>query len=305
MLCEAALELEYANSEALPASLQIGGVSLSLACATPENLALDPQLLQFSCPPSEADIVASVDWTDELDLSCRSAEFDSGAAWKLFREGNELVFDFVSAALGPAPYKRMRAQADFRNVRISLSGRHLRALCVSPLEYPADELLFTNYLVEHGLGVEVHGCGLIDDGGRAHLFLGHSGAGKSTTARLWHSRTGAEILSDDRIILRFGDGELWMHGTPWHGEGQFASANKGRVGQIFILQHGAANRFVPLSRSRAVGELFARSFPPFHSAEGLERTMEFLNSVATAVPCYQFEFTPDVRSLETVLGFHG
>lgn len=305
MFCETPLEIECANSQALPACVQIGGVSLSIACATPENLALDPQLLQFSCAPRQADIVASVNWSDELAPSCRRAEFDSGAAWKVFRDGNEFHFDFFSSALGSSPYKRMHTQADFRNAQISLSSGHLRNLSVFPLEYPADELLFTNYLAAHGLGVEVHGCGLIDDAARAHLFLGHSGAGKSTTARLWGSHTGAEILSDDRIILRFNDGELWMYGTPWHGEGQFASANKGRVEQIFILQHGTANSFIPLSRSRAVGELFARSFPPFHSPKGLERTMEFLNSVAAAAPCYEFEFTPDVRSLEMVLRFHG
>ena len=304
MVCEAPLQIEAADSQSLLASLQIGGVSLSLASAVPENLAFDPQLLQFSCPPCDGDIAATVSWSDELDLSCGPAEFDSGAAWKLFRDGNDYVFDFFSAALGPIPYKRMRTRSDFRNAQISLSNRHLRDACVFPLEYPADELLFTNYLAAHGIGVEVHGCGLIDDGGRAHLFLGHSGAGKSTTARLWHLRSCVEILSDDRIILRFDRGELWMHGTPWHGEGQFASPNKARVERVFILHHGTANRFVPLPQSRAVGELFARSFPPFHSAEGVERTMDFLNSVVADVPCYQFEFTPDVRSLDAVL-HHG
>lgn len=286
--------------------LRIGGVSVLLASEALEVVTLTPPLEPFACGHCPADIEIEVVWLDCLHRSRTQKTFDSGATWSLFRDGRDLIFDCEVPALGLAPYKRMRVSPDLHLAQVLLNrellGHHER---VCPLDYPTDELLITNYLAAHGLGVEVHGCGLIDSAGRAHLFLGHSGAGKSTTARLWDSHTGAEILSDDRIILRFDDGELWMYGTPWHGEGQFASPNKARVERIFILQHGAANRFVPLSRSRAVGELFARSFPPFHSPEGLERTIEFLSSVAAAVPCYQFEFTPDVRSLQTVLGFHG
>ena len=53
-----------------------------------------------------------------------------------------------------------------------------------------------------GQGLEVHAVGIVDEIGRGHLFLGHSGAGKSTTARLWLEQPEIRILSDDRIVLR-------------------------------------------------------------------------------------------------------
>ena len=192
---------------------------------------------------------------------------------------------------------------DFTSAQLTLNS-NLLPEHAWPLEYPADELLITNYLAHHGLGVEVHGCGLIDAETGGHLFLGHSGAGKSTTTRLWKSSRNPEILSDDRIILRLHDGELWMYGTPWHGEAAFASAGKAKLGRIVILQHGERNQISRMSFSRAVGELFARCFPPFHSAAGLHSTVNFLEKTVRTVPYYEFQFVPDSSAVEMVLNFH-
>ena len=95
-----------------------------------------------------------------------------------------------------------------------------------------------------------------------------------------------------------------MYGTPWHGEAAFASASKSKLNRIFILQHGEGNKIAPLSRAQAVGELFARCFPPFHSASGLQNTVEFLERVVETVPCYEFQFVPDASAVEAALSFH-
>ena len=196
----------------------------------------------------------------------------------------------------------MLADHSFTKAELILSREALESCgSICPLEYPTDELIFTNYLAAHGLGVEVHGCGLIDAETGGHLLLGHSGAGKSTTASLWQSLRNPEILSDDRLILRIENGELWMYGTPWHGEGQFASPNKARLNRIMILQHGARNGLIVMSRAHAAAELFARSFPPFHSPEGLQNVMDFLDRVVNLVPCYEFHFVPNESAVETVL----
>jgi len=136
------------------------------------------------------------------------------------------------------------------------------------------------------------------------LFLGHSGAGKSTTTRIWQSSRNPEVLSDDRIILRLHDGELRMYGTPWHGEAGLASPSKTKLSRIFVLQHGPRNEITAMTKAQAAGEVFARSFPPFHSAAGLERTLEFINRVLDVVPCYQFQFVPDESAVKAVLDFH-
>lgn len=285
-------------------SISIGDITLQLNSVDDENISLNYFLSAFSTNSISSDISLDVRWNSSL-RSLENPDFDSHAVWTLLRNQADFVLDFTSPLLSLDPYKRLCINHDFSVGKILLNSQALKPHApICPLEYPADELLITNYLAHHGLGVEVHGCGLIDGQTGGHLFLGHSGAGKSTTARFWQSYRSPEILSDDRIILRLHDGELWMYGTPWHGEAALASPGKARLNRIFILQHGSGNKIVALPKARAAGELFARSFPPFHSAVGLERTIEFLNRVVETVPCYQFCFVPEISAVQAALAFH-
>jgi hypothetical protein len=284
--------------------VRIGKVALVLNGISTDEIRLSRELEEFRTEDGDPDIEVSVNWSDSLRAWQDEPEFCSGALWTLFRDGAEFIFDFVSPALGANPYKRLRVDPGFSRANMTLNRELLGNYGpIFPLEYPADELLITNYLAS-GLGVEVHGCGLIDRETGGHLFLGHSGAGKSTITLLWKALRNPEILSDDRIILRLHDGELWMYGTPWHGEAAFASPGKARIHRIFILEHGEVNEIVALPSSRAIGELFARSFPPFHSAAGLGRTVEFLSQVLDAVPCYQLQFIPHRSAVEAVIHFN-
>jgi hypothetical protein len=169
------------------------------------------------------------------------------------------------------------------------------------MEYPLDELLMVN-LLARGRGVEVHGCGLRDSDGRGFLFLGMSGAGKTTTARLWIRNPGVTVLSDDRIILRQRDGKLWMYGTPWHGDGELSSASSAPVTRILLLARGETNEIAPLRKAETVARLMACSFVPFFSPDGLDFTLGFLEQAAQAIPCVEFRFVPDERAVEFVRG---
>jgi hypothetical protein len=284
--------------------VRIGGVSLALTGISWDEVRMSRELEVFRDHDESPNIEVQVEWIEKLQRWPGNPVFGSGALWTLFRDDPEFIFDFTSPVFGGCPYKRLRTDGDFRSAQLILNREAMKNHHpIFPLEYPADELLITNYLAS-GLGVEVHGCGLVDAETGGHLFLGHSGAGKSTTTRLWKSLRNPEILSDDRIILRLHHGELWMYGTPWHGEAAFAMPGKARISRVFILDHRGENEITPLTGSRAVGELFARSFPPFHNAEALERTVGFLNQVLDTVPCYQFGFVPNPSAVRTILGFH-
>jgi hypothetical protein len=283
-------------------------VSLDLQGQTEADVHGGSEMVAFrhaASPEALAEIEVNVAWIERLHNRATGACFESGAIWRMFSSANKIDFEFTSPLLGNEPYKRMCADLDFHRVEILLS-RAAQKRCgkISPLEYPACELLITNYLALHGLGVEVHGCGVIDRESGGHLFLGHSGAGKSTTARLWESLRAPEILSDDRIILRIHQGELWMYGTPWHGEEAFALPGSAKINRIHILQHGNENRISVIPRARAVGEVFVRCFPPFYNSDGLAGAIDFIKRSLEIVPCYEFNFLPDPSSLAAVLSFH-
>jgi hypothetical protein len=286
--------------------IQIGMVSLGLSASSAEDIQLDRELDAFRRGSTDCDIEVNVEWAEHLRKPGGRKLFDSGSIWTLYEGNCSSVFDFTTPVLGYQPYKRLSVNREFSAAQLLLNRECLPAAKPAyPLEYPLDELLVTNWLATAGeRGVEVHGCGLVDFGTGGHLFLGHSGAGKSTTTRLWKSLRQARVLSDDRIILHKQANEIWMYGTPWHGEAGFASPGKAKINRIFVLEHGDKNGILPLPQARAVAELFARCFPPFYSHGALDSTLSFLDHITERVPCYLYRFVPDRSAVEEILDFH-
>ena len=160
------------------------------------------------------------------------------------------------------------------------------------LEYPLDEVLFVNRVWRAG-GVEVHSCAVKLPDGRGALFVGHSGAGKSTMAGLWSAAVPeAHILSDDRVVLRTQAGRVRMFGTPWHGDACFARAESSDVSAIFVIRHGARNSARRLNPAEASAELFARVFIPFHDADAVAATLAVLENVSRRADVFALEVVP-------------
>jgi len=279
---------------------RIGGITFGLHAEGDLLLSPERELSAFAVEPGSADVNLQVSWADSLKAPSSTPLFHSGGLWSLFAEASGYRFSFLSPLLGMTPYKEAWLDSEFRSGRVLLSRRFFDTdRPVYPLEYPLDELLMIHRLSQ-GEGVEVHAVGISDENGRGHLFLGHSGAGKSTTARLWLDRPGVRILSDDRIILRARDGQIWMYGTPWHGDAGIASPDSALLTGIYLLEHGNSNEQFLLPLGRAAAELFTRSFVTHHSGEGIRFTLEFLDRVARAVPCSIFKFVPDESAVEAI-----
>lgn len=263
-------------------------------------LTLDTELRDFAADAGECDVRIDVRWTGQIALPARQATFDSGGLWTVFHDGSESAFYFATPYLGSAPYKALRIDREFRRGELVLSRACLDpSRAMYPLEYPLDELLMIHRL-GRGEGVEMHAMGLVDEAGRGHLFLGHSGAGKSTTARLWQRESHALILSDDRIILREQDGRIWMHGTPWHGDAGIASPKSAPLYRAYLIEHGSKTELAGVSKGRAAAEFLARCFVPHYSADAMAFTLEFLDRVAHQTPCFAFKFLPDKSAVEAI-----
>ena len=56
--------------------------------------------------------------------------------------------------------------------------------------------------------------------GKAYMFLGHSGTGKSTHSQQWKAAFDrAELLNDDNPVVRlWEDGSVVVYGSPWSGK---------------------------------------------------------------------------------------
>ncbi|MBI4536562.1 MAG: hypothetical protein HY712_01240 [candidate division NC10 bacterium] len=169
---------------------------------------------------------------------------------------------------------------------------------VYPLQYPLEELLFRHLLADFG-SVLLHACG-ISWQGRGYLFVGSSGAGKSTTAGLWKA-AGGTMLNDDRTILEASPGGIRIHATPWFGQHPDVGGTATPLHAIFFLRQGPDVAFEPLRPVAAAALLFAKSFPPLWDPERLARTLEVLEAACRDVPSGWLMVPPDERAVEWVL----
>jgi energy-coupling factor transporter ATP-binding protein EcfA2 len=168
------------------------------------------------------------------------------------------------------------------------------------LSYPLDELLFQHHLAHAG-GLVLHACG-VAIGGRAVLFCGRSGAGKTTIARLFRRAfPEATVLSDDRIVIRRAGRHWRAFGTPWHGSGRFASARSCPVAAVVFLKKSRATRLAPIPVTAAAVRLLAQSFPPLWEREGVARSLRTATAMAASVPAYLLRFEPDRGAVEAVV----
>ncbi len=240
---------------------------------------------------SDASIRAS--WGDLSRPLGGRRVFDSGGLWQLFEEDDAYVFRLATPVLQPHPYKVARFSRTFSHGEVVFHRPYFdpRA-ALYPLEYPLDELL-TIQLLAQGRGVEVHACGVVDVELGGLLFVGVSGAGKSTMGLQWAETPRVQLLSDDRIILRRVDDQIWMYGTPWHGEAALARPECAVLRHVFFLKQGTANLRTNVRQTDAIARLIGCAFFPFHSRDGIDAGLSALSEVTARVPCHELTFVPD------------
>lgn len=89
-------------------------------------------------------------------------------------------------------------------------------------------------------------------GGKAYLFMGKSGTGKSTHAALWMKYIpGCELLNDDNPTIRMVGNMAMAYGTPWSGKTPCYKQCAFPVGGMVRLRQAPENRFRLCSGSDA------------------------------------------------------
>lgn len=281
--------------------LRIGEMTIALRCERDAErlLRLEGPTLRFVTPSS---VISSTDAVD-VDIAVRFDDiapfegkpvFDSGSVWTLYRDGSTWRIECRSVAFGDGPYKVATFDEHFTRGEIVIR----RDVDVAPLDYPLDEVLIAN-LLGRGRGVELHSCGVIDQDGRGHLFVGVSGAGKTTTARLWE-RQASGIVSDDRVIVREHQGAMWMFGTPWHGEAELSMQGGAPLAGVYLLVQAESNELRTISEAEAVARLFGCAFPLFYDAAALDFTLSFLGRLYNSVPVRELRFVRDASVVQLV-----
>ncbi len=111
--------------------------------------------------------------------------------------------------------------------------------------------------------IPIH-CSCIVKDGRAYLFLGESGTGKSTHTGLWLKHVeGAVLLNDDSPIISAESGEIWVYGSPWSGKTPCYKQERYPLGGCVRLSQAPYNKIERLSNLRAFTSLHPSCPPQF------------------------------------------
>jgi hypothetical protein len=140
--------------------------------------------------------------------------------------------------------------------------------------------------------------------GRAYLFSGVSGAGKTTMTRL--APSGICLLTDEISYVRPGAGGYSAYGTPFAGELAKSGENcSAPVSALFFLEKGPENRIDEISPAEAVGRLMRNILFFADDRDLVEKLLATACDFVAGVPIRRLTFYPDSRVWDTIRSFEG
>jgi hypothetical protein len=166
-------------------------------------------------------------------------------------------------------------------------------------------IVHTLVLAQEG-GFLMHAASALRNG-KAFLFAGVSGAGKTTISRL--APSDATLLTDEISYVRKDvrkdvqkqDLSYVAYGTPFTGElaklGENVSAP---ISALYLLAQGPENRIDPVAPGQAVRELLANVLFFAEDQELVQRSFHAACEFVSRVPVSRLTFVPDARVWEMI-----
>ena len=149
--------------------------------------------------------------------------------------------------------------------------------------------------------VALHGSCIVYKG-KAVLFLGESGTGKSTHTRLWRENiAGSKLLNDDSPIVRYEEGGVWVYGSPWSGKTPCYKAECYPLAGCVRLSQAPYNKIRRLNTLQAYAALHPSAPPAFAYEEELySGVCSLLEKMVSSIPVYHLECLPDAEAVKLV-----
>jgi hypothetical protein len=287
--------------------LSIAGIGLTLEASPGLTLVDEAPLYRAftsgeNASPESERLPATLAIGDPVPDPGWAVLFDSGESWLAYGDGDDLVFAFRSPTSpgrfwwfarlvgGEAPVELL-----FDAELVANGGQG--DVLPDALNYPLDQLLLM-WLLATRRGCIVHAAGAARDG-RGVVFIGRSGAGKTTLMRQLESLDNLQRLSDDRIILRLGPPHR-LYGTPWAGEGLVAANDSAEVAALVFIHQGSEHQLEPIAPARAAYQLLPTTSVPFFDEDRSSACIKTLDELVGAVPAYDLHCRPDPGVAEVI-----
>ena len=172
--------------------------------------------------------------------------------------------------------------------------------CLPPCEdalteelIPVIRLLFNRYAQTKGM-LFLHSASLLYEG-KAWLFSGSSGTGKSTHTNLWHTLWGTPVLNGDLNLLAIKDGKPMIYGTPWCGTSGISDSTSYSSGGVVAIKAGfSEERFeVPVLRMNRSSDCSQRIISSSDTCFSLCKNLEVIEEITKQIPVFRLHCTKE------------
>jgi len=134
--------------------------------------------------------------------------------------------------------------------------------------------------------------------GKAYMFLGHSGAGKSTHSRQWKAAfPEAELLNDDNPAVRIFATPR-VYGTPWSGKTPCYKNESAPVHALVQLAQAPENKISQLRMSQAYPFVLSSVSGLKVLPDMMDRLYESIAKLLELTPVYRLECLPNTEAAQ-------
>lgn len=141
---------------------------------------------------------------------------------------------------------------------------------------------------------------VVENSGKAYMFLGVSGSGKSTHSDMWVAHIpGSTLINDDNPVLRIAaDGTPVMYGSPWSGKRPIYKNVHYPVGGFAAIVQNKENKIHRESIPNAFGILLSSCSTMKFDKEIHLKICGTVSKVLERVPVHTLLCRPDAEAAE-------
>lgn len=155
-----------------------------------------------------------------------------------------------------------------------------------------------NILLSKGV-LHLH-CSFVLYKGKAILFTGPSGIGKTTQAELWRDYADGLIVNGDAALIRKVDGVWTAFGTPIHGSSPYCENRQAPIVALIRLDQGKENMLEPMNGYKALTTCLPEFYHPKLEPETEEVFWHTIDEFFSEIPVYHMTCRPDREAVELV-----
>ena len=156
-------------------------------------------------------------------------------------------------------------------------------------------------------GMPLH-ASLVEKDGYGVVFLGPSGMGKSTQAKLWVEHQGADFIIGDRPGLRRIDGQWIGFGMPWDGKDGIKQQKQVPIRALISLEQAPENSIRRLTKQEAMIVLLNQVMMPMWDDAAMALLTPLMGQLASEIPFYHLKNLPNaaatILTYETITSSH-